>query len=191
MSRIIQAYTKLATTDFSKTGTGSVANMTGSVYMYDTTAGGYYDYTILVKAVPTAPYSFTVHCTNYGSLSTYQSWGICLKDSVSGKLICHTCMTNGTVDSNFIRTQKMTNETTWSADYTLAANLIWNPQWFRYVDNNTNRYSYLSRDGINWVQYDTQSRTDFITPNQIGICVNSYSTSTGCLFDHFKVDYSG
>ena len=191
MSDIIKAYTKLTTTDFSKTGTGAVSNMTNSVLMTDPSAGSAWDFTILVKAVPTAPYSFTVHCVNYQTYATYQAFGICLKDSASGKLISFNCTTGGAVDTNYIRTTRMTNETTAYGDYTLTSNIYYTPNWFRYVDNNTNRYSYLSRDGINWIQFDTQSRTDFITPNQIGICINPYSQSSACLFDHFKVDYSG
>ena len=191
MSNIIQANTKLATADFTKLGTGTVADdVVGSVYMLDATLAGAFKYTILYKAAPTPPYSFTAHFINYGTTAQYQECGICLLDSVSGKFVSFVTVSNSAIDASVNVTRQMTNTTNFAGNYTSVGNAHY-CQWFGYVDNNTNRYSYLSRDGINWLLYDQQARTDFVTPNKIGICIDPYSQACYCHFDHFKVDYSG
>jgi hypothetical protein len=51
-----------------------------------------------------------------------------------------------------------------------------------YDDLSANRVISFSHDGINWTQMVSISRTDWLTPNQIGIYVNGiagYQSSGG------------
>lgn len=60
------------------------------------------------------------------------------------------------------------------------------PIFLKYTDNlSTTRTVSFSHDGINWTQMVSISRTDFLTPNQIGIFVNSLAgyASTGGTVD--------
>jgi hypothetical protein len=60
--------------------------------------------------------------------------------------------------------------------YTVGHNSI---IWFRIQDDGTNRISSISTDGIHWVPFHTVGRTDFLTPDQVGIEAHTENTSLG------------
>lgn len=80
-----------------------------------------------------------------------------------------------------IATHKWTNSTTYSAAYvtpTYAPDGVYkNPCWLRADYDGTNIIVYTSVDGVNWFQYDTRTRADFLaagTPNFLwGAYVNA------------------
>jgi hypothetical protein len=78
---------------------------------------------------------------------------------------------------NLIAVTKYTNAATKSADYVFPASGIIpsDTLWFKIEDNNTNIISSFSFNGINWVQFHSVSRTDFMTdgPNQFFWGVNN------------------
>ena len=71
------------------------------------------------------------------------------------------------------RVGKFTSVTTYSADYNspiLGAYPQGVPNWYRIIDDGTNRTFRFSHDGVTWVTLYTGSRTDFLTATQIGWC---------------------
>lgn len=80
---------------------------------------------------------------------------------------------------------KYTNQTTVSANYISFSLPYTSSQgiWLQLEDNGTNRISRYSFDGLTWVQLHTVARTDFVTPDQYGICAEAFSGST--LTSHF------
>ena len=52
--------------------------------------------------------------------------------------------------------------------------------WFQIADDNTNRICSISQDGQNFDTFHSVGRTDFLTADQIGICLRS-QTTTGTL----------
>jgi hypothetical protein len=55
----------------------------------------------------------------------------------------------------------------------------WPLVWVKFVDDGTNRITYWSNDGVNWIQLHTTTRTNFLTPNQLCFGINPFSQATG------------
>jgi hypothetical protein len=71
------------------------------------------------------------------------------------------------------RVSKFTSTAAFSADYNapaLSAYPQGTPNWYRIIDDGTNRIFRFSHDGATWVTLYTGSRTDFLTATQIGWC---------------------
>jgi len=111
--------------------------------------------------------------------------GLCIRDSVSLKLVAYG-LAGSSSDMN-INGYNYTSPTSGSGTVTgwpSAKHFSESPLLFLryYDDGTTNRVISISVDGVTWTQMVSISRTDFITPNQIGICVNAgdgYSASSG------------
>ena len=62
--------------------------------------------------------------------------------------------------------------------------------WIKYEDDNTNRKISISADGYSWSQIVSLSRTDYLTPTQIGIFIYGYQSTPaqnqGATFLHWK-----
>lgn len=65
---------------------------------------------------------------------------------------------------------KFTSESAGNVHYsqTSLAQVGGMPNWYRIVDDNTNRLCQYSFNGIDWVTLLTVGRTDFLTPNAAG-----------------------
>jgi hypothetical protein len=75
--------------------------------------------------------------------------------------------------------QKFTNNTTFSASYTLSGGIGFQSGrfgCFQINDNGTNRLYNFSFDGINYATVLTTTSSDFITPNQIGFAADPFSS---------------
>ena len=115
----------------------------------------------LVKAAPQTPYDITVAMLAvnplYNSSSTIGQFGVCWRESGSGKLL-----TYGWGTTNYPLTfsySQWTNQTTLSG---------------------TNRMVKVSSDGFNWEPVQAvQGRTVFLTADQVGVFANSWKTSNG------------
>ena len=174
--------------DFTVLNQGSrvVYNECNGVIVYGTYSG---EAMLLVKAIPTQPYCCTMYVQNYGSLTNNSIYyGMCVRDSVTGnwealEYICDALF----ADLYVVRD--------WANTYTGGGSQpsygynIYNPNWFRITDDNTNRKYWLSRDGVNWVQFYSTSRTSFCTPNQIGFMAG-YNTTSTLGIHSFNINYS-
>jgi hypothetical protein len=140
-----------------------------------------------VKAYPAG--AFTVEMALLPNVFAYASTGIacglCIRDSVGGKLACYG-MKGGSADMNVggYNYNSPTAASGTATGWPSAAHCSESPLlWIKYYDDGTtNRVVSISVDGVTWTQMASCSRTDFITPNQIGICVNGgdgYSSSAG------------
>lgn len=114
----------------------------------------------------TAPYTATVLVRAVGGANNYWATGIVGRQSSNEKLL-----TFGEVQNfgNVIRAYLFTNPTTYSTEMgdQIIIGSRWS--WLRIADDNTNRTSYYSLDGENWIQYRTEPRADFITIDQVGV----------------------
>lgn len=126
------------------------------------------------KAAPQAPYTITAaFLFNTNGVQNAHA-GLCLRESATGKYHVINAYTGS---SGFTwSVQKYSNETTWTANYTTGNALATSPCWFRITDDGTNRISSLSADGQNWIPVHSVGRTDYLTPNEVGFYVSSYST---------------
>mgnify|MGYP000843565616 FL=1 len=135
----------------------------------------------LVKSAPATPYTITVALLAHGPIYTtgytLPHYGICLRESGSGKLLVYGFGYN----SYPFRFQyaQMTNPTTIATggivDTTVARH--W-PQWLRVSDDGTYRRVYISGDGVKWnLAVSAESRTVFLTADQVGVFANSWKNT--------------
>ena len=151
-----------------------------------------------LQAYPTPP--FTVDMAFLTNVFPYSSpsitAGLCIRDSVSGKFQCYGV---GNTDLH-IRGYNYSSYSAASGGVTgwpgsgdnhqLEQNLI----WVRYYDDGASaRVISISADGVTWQQMVSLTRTDYLTPNQIGFFANGnpgYSTSyyldTGITVLHWR-----
>lgn len=135
-----------------------------------------------VKSIPSAPYTITALITVYALNGGYGQCGLVLRQSSDGKLVDFGWTSGNTDTEHGIIAQKMTSPTATSANYTLNAPYYFAsstaifagiPLWLRIVDNNTNRILSISPDGVTWLEVHSVSRTDFLTPDQVGFYCDS------------------
>ena len=131
-----------------------------------------------VKAYPIA--AFTVDIVfmfnALGYTSCYGVCGLCIRDSVGGKIAAFGV--GGSSSALETKGAYYNSATSASGDITgwpSNRHCYDSPLIFvRYYDDlTTNRVISFSHDGITWTQMVSRARTDFFTPNQIGIYVNS------------------
>lgn len=133
-----------------------------------------------VKTAPATPYVITARLTASGAPGA-SSWGLAFRQSSDGKL--HLLLCGGSVSGGTpgIFSIKFTNPTTFSASYasTLGFNLNtgFPPAFLRIADNGTNRTVSYSMDGVNFTEYHTIGRTDFLTADQVGFFANAASST--------------
>jgi hypothetical protein len=170
-------------------GSSTIADNKGAIFLQATPPTSAENLRCRLKTYPagafTVDMAFMPNLWGYGS--SYAACGLCIRDSVSAKIVAFgvggSSSSMETVGANYTSaTAANANVTGWPSNrHCYDSPLI----WVRfYDDGTTNRVISFSHDGINWTQMVSISRTDWITPNQIGIFVNSicgYSASNGQL----------
>lgn len=130
-----------------------------------------------VKTTPSTPYTITM-CFQpmLWPGVQYPSCGMCFYETSSGKMVTMQLLSNnGVLTLGFY---KQTNVTTFSAQYEERIfPCMGSPYWFRFKDDGTNRSSWWSWDGINFEQFYSGSRTDFLTADKVGFFVDSLLSS--------------
>ena len=108
--------------------------------------------------------------------------GVALRESGTGEVMTFGPLNDSTVVTavDHFAAIKWSAPATFSAKYTLSPANSTVPQWQRgpvmwiqVEDDNTNRILRVSNDGRNWKQLFSVGRTDFLTPDEAGIFVNS------------------
>lgn len=172
-----------ATGDFTSFGTGLTAvNTAFGVNLTKAGNGTAHNLSGLYKAAPGTPYTITVPMQWNGSNKEYTIAGIGWSDGTG--YVWMYAITNdpgggGPTGQMKIGVGKYTNTTTFSADYlqefsnVMASDIL----WFRIKDDGTNRICYFSKDGVNFFQFHSIGRTDFLTPTRNVLIVNPYSTA--------------
>lgn len=127
----------------------------------------------LVKAAPSTPYTVTAAFLPAGLGVNYLQSSLCWRASGSGALV-----TVGVANGQ-LYVSKWDSPTTFSADYVSALALpARGPVYLRLADNGTNRTVAWSADGVSYETVHTVGRTDFLTANQVGFCVNSENSGS-------------
>jgi hypothetical protein len=74
---------------------------------------------------------------------------------------------------------KWASDTSYTSDYAFR---YYNPfgsiLWLRIADNGTSRICSWSGDGFTWQAIDTQTRTDYLTANEVGFYVEAWNSTT-------------
>ncbi len=141
---------------------------------------------IRVKTVPAAPYIVQMAFIPTFFDVNYSNCGMVLRDSGGGGLVTLDVRYNSALAATAAFSATTYNSpTSFNVLYTLtpASPSVLPFQtglcmWMQIQDDNTHRIFSVSNDGVNWFQVLSVTRTDFITPDQIGYYVESSSPNT-------------
>jgi hypothetical protein len=177
-------------------GTSTSVDNKGAIYL-EAITGNSENLRARVKTYPTPPFTVEMAFLPVSCIYTYGSGvgaGLCIRDSVGGKMQVYGVSNsdfqiNGSNYSSYsARSGAVANWPNSGSSYQLSSQ----PIWIKYADDGVNyRTVSISADGYNWAQMVQNSRADYLTPDQIGICVNSlfgypYYWNGGCTFIHWK-----
>lgn len=82
--------------------------------------------------------------------------------------------------AHLIQHMKWNSPTSWNSNYVERNINSTDVIFLRVVDNGTNRICYWSSDGINFIQYSSVARTDFVTPTKVGFGANCNNSTYPC-----------
>ena len=190
MSNIIHGYTKPVVADFTLLNnavTGTADDSVEGIHWYEP-AGGGENLKLLVVSTPSTPWRATGHITNVGTWVYALSYGMAYRQSSNGYMFAFHNYTWGTkVNPRFYK-QNYTDYTTPASSTWLSSYAVWDLGWFRLEDNGTNRISSISLDGVHWTVLITESRTTFLTADQVGFITNPATQNSYLTIDHFKLE---
>lgn len=170
-------------------GTATATKTKGGIYITDTTNSNVNR--ILYKAAPATPFTLTIGFMRNSLGVNNEAAGMLLRQSADGKQVTFASLFSG---GEKIEITKWSAHTTWVGAYkSSGAGLsacYGSPVFFRYYDDgSTNREFSISRDGQNFLTFLSQSRTDYLTIDQIGfyIGMNGSGSSVGMTLMHWSV----
>lgn len=165
----------------------------GALTVTAPSGGNAYNNRVLVKTAPSTPYTVTTRLSPNASFLDFNSMGLALRESTSGRMLIWMFEVAGNANTAWnLVAQRATNATTFSANQLAFA---WRQPraYLRVADDGTDLLLSASLDGRDFVQFYSEARTTFVnTPNQIGLTVNR-SPIAGVntdSFDFFRVDWS-
>lgn len=155
-----------------------VITTNGGIYLFnqDQTSGE--EVVLRKKSLPSAPYQITLgFIPNCNPTCTFFNCGLMLRESSSGKLLCINVINRGGAWK--IENDRWLSPTFFSA-ITIACDMpaLGPMVWFRIIDDNTNRTYLYSSNGVNFVKIGSESRTTFITADEVGFYVNNYGPNS-------------
>lgn len=135
---------------------------------------------ILKRAEPTLSYDVIMLVYYDLSSNDYNQAGVLWRQSADGKVVAWGVRRDSAVSTGIsLAVGKYTDATTFDSWYAGSPALVSLPQsgylWMEMVSNNVNRYLYYSLDGTNFHPFLTTTRTDFLTPDEIGFFGESNS----------------
>lgn len=156
-------------------GSSSVTTEKDSELLVGAATGSGANLVARVRSAPTPPYTITAHVVGSILSKSFQSVGLCFRQSSDGKIhvFDFTAVTNANPE---LRSGKFTSATAFSANY--QATQAFHHEWFRIADDNTNRVCSYSADGQHWTVFHSIGRTDFLTADQVGFVIGTENAAT-------------
>lgn len=157
-------------------GSSTIIDNISNVVLVGAATGAAANLVLRVKTAPATPYVLTAFLLPLIINKTFLSYGLCFRESSTGKIHTLDIMCTNVAVPLLLRSTKYTDAVTNSADYTIQR--MEYLRWFRIADDGANRICSISADGVNFVQFHSIGRTDFLTANQIGFCISTENTLT-------------
>lgn len=150
--------------------TASSVTTYGGVQMIGPASAGN-DVRLLKKTAPATPYTITVMLFPHILLVNFMACGLAFRQSSDGKL---SLLRLTTVSSIFeLAVSTFNSPTSAVGNNVLLPVNTQTPVFLRIADNGTNRIYSWSMDGYTWVQIFSETRTTFLTADEVGIFVES------------------
>ena len=133
---------------------------------------------MLVKSTPSTPYSIIIRF-HRSVLREVNYVGVTLLWRASGSG-AFQAIEFGETGGTTITGVNWTNATTYNsaASGFTSISRKQDTYWVRLRDDSTDRFVDISGDGDNWVNIDQRTRTNYITPDQVGFGIHAIQTST-------------
>lgn len=169
-------------------GTASFTQNTGSADISFPLNSGDHN-RLLTKAIPATPYTLTMGFVP-GIGGSNNSMGLCLYDSVSGKIIEIEIFRGSVTASTIIRILEWTNTTSpgtalFSSNPLIAGT---NMLWLRVADTGTTRTWSHSYNGQLWIQDLSHASGTWLTPTAFGFSNSLNDTAFGAQMNIFHFD---
>ena len=113
------------------------------------------------------PYTVTAAFLISPRAGSFVHFALIFRQSSDGKIVTNSMQYNGGMKFGVHKYSSATAfDSTYagSSDFANPGNLL----WLQISDNNTNRISRLSGDGVHWITIHTIGRTDYITADEVG-----------------------
>ena len=129
---------------------------------------------ILSKSAPSPPYTIIMAFLPMVIGDNYFYWGFVWRASGSGKVIVAGART-GPIGTQI---SKWDSATSFNGNYsnTIYSYVASGLFWLKLVDDNTDRKTYMSADGVTWTLLHTVGRTDYLTADEVGFCIGVQNT---------------
>lgn len=165
---------KPSSSDFTqRVGTGSISDFASGVNIQAPgTSSNSNNLNYCVQSIPTpGPNGWEAigRFRRHFPLTSWMSTGMILRDDVGGRSRLYWLGNDSVTGFN---RNTYTNDTTWNSVSGISS--AWNDLdfWMRIVDDLSDHIIYVSKDGINWQQIYSESRTTWMTPTQVGFFLN-------------------
>jgi hypothetical protein len=144
------------------------------------------NWVLRVKSLPAAPYTITFCLIPPVLNKLFLGYGVMLRQAGAGTgqtrfVALWWCLAqaSGADAGGMVRTEKWTNQTTFSASY-FETRAIDPPRWFRIQDDGTNLTFSVSADDVTWMAVLTVARLDWLLqgPDQFGFGVYTHNNAT-------------
>lgn len=139
------------------------------------------NWAIRVTSMPTPPFTLTARMRPLLIGRNTQHTALILRNSGTGQFVAFGL--THVSDRNIVEMTKWNDPSSFNSVYDGGITVAPpdRPLWFRLQDNGTYRIGFFSFDGVYWhrIPSTNVTRTDFITPNQIGFGVNSSNNNLG------------
>lgn len=119
----------------------------------------------LMKAAPSTPYAVVMRLRGTPFSGTYPILAPCWSDGTKYHIFGY--FFQNPLDYGIGQAASLTSFTTLEQKGPGALTMA---EWLRLRDDGTNRYFDVSADGNAWYTMYTVSRTDYLTPTQVGVC---------------------
>lgn len=174
---LFPAFTVPVLGDFSAVNSASgSANANGGIYL-EAPANAGASLRIYKKSAPGTPYTITAAFLMNLALLNNHTAGLCWRQSSDGKIITQCYTTATALTGTQYECADWTNATTFSAVNASIDALPMAIVWLRMTDNGTNRLGSYSADGYNFIQYYSETRTTFLTADEVGFFCNTSVTT--------------
>jgi hypothetical protein len=161
----------------------AVTTPSGKISLFHPGAPGVgFNWCVLVKPLPTAPYSIIVGLEGVIA-DKAASLGLILYDATTAKFVVYSSPGSSDAGYNALAAWKMTNYTTYSGQppyYDLRNGLLTGgllPRYFRLKDDGSYRTFAVSHDKEVWVTIMLVSNTDYLMPNWHGYALRGSGNS--------------
>ena len=150
-------------------GTATYTKAKGTILLSKSAEAGN-NLRMLVKSAPATPYTITTLFSPGVLTANFSTCGLVFRASGAGTIAVNCIVWS----SGFLfSSAKYNSATSFNSNYVTISPMHSNFIWLRIRDDGTNRYCDYSRDGLNWINYHSVGRTDFLTADQVGFFVDS------------------